>query len=559
MKKLLSLLLVMALACTLMPAAFAYDMTETLYVDVTFEPLACTFDGITELTLKITNNSETESLSGKVLIEAPAGWALAETSADFSTEAGKSATATFAVTEKTKAPFNFYTFTVRVKDDAKGEVVNAIVPLSFTTIVYTSDDMDIATFDGDMSSWADAYPVVLNAPQYATSYRDWYDSDVAGLMYAKWNEDGIQYIFSIADETFVQTAKNDGIWSNDNIQISIDTLGLESNGYDADDYEIGMAYTTEGMQMWSWHAADASATKGGAWDPSMTTLVRDNDMRITRYALDLPKDHIAPLELKEGTTFGMNYVINDADISSREAAIQLTSGTADGKNPSAYKKFTLVAAETAAEGTVSEAIVEKITDQMPADFDGSTKAAKRTYMFDDVARHWSRKDVENMAKRGIVNGVAEGVFEPDRNITRAEFVALLAKAGIEATEYKGSLSDVKADDWFAGYVQTGIDAGVVPAEMIADDSFKPEEPITREEMCVMVVNMYNYKTGTEMPAGESVFADEASFSAWTVNSVNAAYKAGIVNGVDEVINFAPVASATRAEAVVIVKRLLAKL
>ena len=57
----------------------------------------------------------------------------------------------------------------------------------------------------------------------------------------------------------------------------------------------------------------------------------------------------------------------------------------------------------------------------------------------------------------------------------------------------------------------------------------------------------------------NVFADEASFSAWTVASVNAAYKAGIVNGVDEVINFAPVASATRAEAVVIVKRLLAKL
>ena len=562
MKKILSLFVVVAMVCAIMPAAFAYKTDENLYVKLTFEPLASNFDGIDEITLNIANMSEDISIAGKVIVEAPAGWAVAENTADYEAAAEKTATATFKVTEKVKVPFNIYNFKVRVKDNEKGEVVNAVVPLSFTTIVKASKDMDIASFDGDMTDWADAYPVFIEAPQYASSLRDWYDADVAGMMFAKWNEKGIQFLMNTYDETYVQKAGKDdysGIWSNDNIQISIDTLGLESNGYDEDDYEIGMAYTTEGMKMYAWHSADAALQKGGDWDASCTTLIRDNERRVTRYALDLTAENVAPLEIKEGATFGMNYVVNDADISSREDCPQLTQGTADGKNPMKYKKFTLVAAETAAEGEVPAIIELKIDNTMPADFEGTTKSTTKKYMFEDIARHWSRKDVENMAKRGIVNGVADGVFEPDRNITRAEFVALLAKSGIEPTEYKGELSDVKADDWFAGYVQTGIDAGVVPAEMISDGSFKPEEAIKREEMAVMVVNMYKYKTGTELEAGTSVFADEAAFSDWTIASINAAYKAGLVNGVDDVINFDPVASATRAEATVIVKRLLAKL
>jgi len=48
--------------------------------------------------------------------------------------------------------------------------------------------------------------------------------------------------------------------------------------------------------------------------------------------------------------------------------------------------------------------------------------------FKDTKGHWSREDVEVMASHGIINGFPGDTFRPEKEITRAEFAAILAKS-----------------------------------------------------------------------------------------------------------------------------------
>ena len=74
--------------------------------------------------------------------------------------------------------------------------------------------------------------------------------------------------------------------------------------------------------------------------------------------------------------------------------------------------------------------------------------------FTDVGEtHWAKEFIYYLANRGIVSGVGGGRFEPNRSITRAEFVKILttaAKADISKAESSG-FSDVAATAWYAPY------------------------------------------------------------------------------------------------------------
>ena len=72
-------------------------------------------------------------------------------------------------------------------------------------------------------------------------------------------------------------------------------------------------------------------------------------------------------------------------------------------------------------------------------------------IFKDLSKHWAKDDVEYMANLGIVSGVSETEFNPDANITRAEFAKLIVKTvGLDEATYKNTYYDVLAEDWYSG-------------------------------------------------------------------------------------------------------------
>lgn len=180
--------------------------------------------------------------------------------------------------------------------------------------------------------------------------------------------------------------------------------------------------------------------------------------------------------------------------------------------------------------------------------------------FADIQEHWAKEDIELMAARWIARGMTETTFEPEGQVTRAQFAALLTRSlGIaEAKEGQSPFKDVASGDWFYGAVLAAYEAGLVKG--YEDGTFRPDANITREEMATMVARGLAY-AGKKVDVSGKVdtllakFTDRNQISAWAREAAAIAVQEGIVKG-RTATTYVPKANATRAESTVMLKRLL---
>lgn len=168
--------------------------------------------------------------------------------------------------------------------------------------------------------------------------------------------------------------------------------------------------------------------------------------------------------------------------------------------------------------------------------------------FEDV-NGWEKEYVYYLVDRGIVNGKTNTIFAPLSNITRAEFAKILSVAsGADLSGYQGQqpFQDVPQDMWYAPYVAWARDHGIVNG--LGDGTFGPDLNITRQDMAVMI-QRYANQSGISMPDMETPFAflDENTIWDYAIDAVKTLQKAGIING-DINGNFYPRSNATRAQA-----------
>jgi hypothetical protein len=181
--------------------------------------------------------------------------------------------------------------------------------------------------------------------------------------------------------------------------------------------------------------------------------------------------------------------------------------------------------------------------------------------FADIRNHWGQQDIEIMASRHVARGVAQNRFEPDRNTTRAEFAALLLRSmGVQTTRpARATFNDVATDRWYFAEVETARRVGLVTG--YEDNTFRPEQRITRQEIAAMVSRAMGIAgrpvtlTDAEMSTLLARFADATAIAPWARHAVAAAVKAEIVKG-RTATTLAPVALGTRAEGTVMLKRML---
>ncbi len=182
-----------------------------------------------------------------------------------------------------------------------------------------------------------------------------------------------------------------------------------------------------------------------------------------------------------------------------------------------------------------------------------TKPDETKSEFGDIKNHWAKDYIQKLYDMGIVKGDTENNFNPDKKITRAEVAALAERMlGLDA-EYVYIFDDVAADKWYAKSV-----AAVNSAKIMVGDgkTFRPNDYITREELCGFAVKVLRYKN-IEQKNAQSNFADNDEISAWAKQAVGECFARGIVNGVGE-NRFSPKTNATRAETAVIITKLLAE-
>lgn len=210
--------------------------------------------------------------------------------------------------------------------------------------------------------------------------------------------------------------------------------------------------------------------------------------------------------------------------------------------------FTLKALKATAGETLDVRIYEwpvagSVIADAASDNNGSGNGS---IQFSDV-NGWEKEYVYYLAERKILNGKADGQFKPADNITRAEFVKILAAvSGDDVTKYTGSsFSDVNAASWYAPYVEWAYKNGIVKG---SNGQFKPSANITRQDMAVMIQNFSKY-AGKTIPSMEAAkdFADGSRIAAYAKDAVTSLQKAGIISG-DVNGKFLPQSSATRAQA-----------
>ncbi|MBR4881122.1 MAG: leucine-rich repeat protein, partial [Clostridia bacterium] len=177
--------------------------------------------------------------------------------------------------------------------------------------------------------------------------------------------------------------------------------------------------------------------------------------------------------------------------------------------------------------------------------------------------HWFYSSVEFVVNKGYMKGMSDITFSPNSNITREQFVLILANiAGVDTDEFKtvsSGFADVPTGQWYSGAVTWAVNEGYVSG--MSADTFGRGQSINRAALARM---LYNYAGANginiEGRADLSSFGDATEFdksgNAWMVEPVQWAVDAGIISGmnVNGKLSVNPKGTATRAQAAVMLMK-----
>lgn len=189
---------------------------------------------------------------------------------------------------------------------------------------------------------------------------------------------------------------------------------------------------------------------------------------------------------------------------------------------------------------------------------GAVPAAAFAGFADVPADAWYAPAVQTCAEQGLFQGTSPTTFSPDLSMTRGMFVTVLGRMeNIDPTQADASgFMDVPEDAYYAGYVGWAARSGIVAG--VSDSVFEPERGISRQEICTIVHRYLVWKDVSLQTVPSAQFADDAQIAEWAKESVYVCRSAGIVSGVGDNL-FAPNVAARRCEAAQIFKNLLAGL
>lgn len=168
---------------------------------------------------------------------------------------------------------------------------------------------------------------------------------------------------------------------------------------------------------------------------------------------------------------------------------------------------------------------------------------------------WYHEAVDYAITKGLMNGVGEGMFDPDGETSRAMLVTILWRmAGKPEADFPLSFGDVEEDTWYTEAVRWATANAIVKG--YSQTEFAPEDAITREQLATMLYRYAEY-AGYDINSGdtEPSFSDLDETSLWAEDAVNWACNQGFIIGKGDGI-LDPQGGATRAEAAQILLRFM---
>lgn len=152
----------------------------------------------------------------------------------------------------------------------------------------------------------------------------------------------------------------------------------------------------------------------------------------------------------------------------------------------------------------------------------------------DAQKHWAKEAIEYCLSKGYFKDIVKDQkFEPEKQITRGEFITVLARfAGAKESNAKISFTDIDKNMYYAPFVawakENNITAGT------GNGKFSPDKPISRAEMTTMLYRfLKSIKINVKSLDKNIDFKDKDKIPSWAKEAIKEMVDFGILNGNDD--------------------------
>jgi len=167
-----------------------------------------------------------------------------------------------------------------------------------------------------------------------------------------------------------------------------------------------------------------------------------------------------------------------------------------------------------------------------------------SYASKDINGHWASETMARWQSQGLIKGDEKGNLNPDKSITRAEFITIVnkvmeySKTGDKIKNYK----DLKQNDWYYSQIMTALEQGYINGT--SADTMSPNKDITRQEVMVIINNIAGLN---QSKFDLSAVKDQDKIATWAKNAATNMIANGYITGYQGNIN--PSKAMKRAEAI----------
>lgn len=165
------------------------------------------------------------------------------------------------------------------------------------------------------------------------------------------------------------------------------------------------------------------------------------------------------------------------------------------------------------------------------------------YQFIDLFGHWAHPFAMEAKRKGIINGTADGTFNAEGTLTRAQAASILARTlKLQATSAAPYTDTVTLHPATQSEIAAVYEAGIIKN---INGKFNPQHKVTREQLALMLLRAYTEKHSYE-PTTIAPLADIKTLTAESQKAITMLYDFDIAKGVNG--KFSPAQSTTRAQA-----------
>lgn len=212
-----------------------------------------------------------------------------------------------------------------------------------------------------------------------------------------------------------------------------------------------------------------------------------------------------------------------------------------------------------------ELLKSSATDAGPAGYDtaygygrisipGLLQAMDDLPAYQDIASHWARENILYCTDRGLLSGTGNRQFSPDAPLTRAMVVSILWRLdGAPVSTGNPVFTDVHSQDWFSNGIYWAAEHKIISG--YPDGSFRPDEPVTREQLSSIFYRYAAYCSIAQTAEISAVYSDWSEISPYAEEAFSWAIANGIIHGKTDT-TIVPQGRATRAEAATILRNFL---